>query len=357
MPLSRRFILPMLVALLAIAAGCGGDGSDGGSDTQGLNAENVPPNAVAVVAGTPILRTDFERFFDQAEKAAQAQGREFPDAGTPDYVLLQNQAVDLLIERVELAEEAEALGIEVTDAEVTERLDELKQQYYEGDEQQYQDELEAFGLTDENVRADIRDQLISEKIFDEVTADVSVTDADVQAYYDEHQDEFTTADSREVAHILVDTKKKAQEIFGQLQDGADFAKLAKEFSTDTGSAENGGRLTDEKGTFVPEFEEVAFSLETGEIGEPVKSEFGWHVIKALEDTVEGGVTPFDEVKDSIEEQLLTDRRNEGMASWLRDVRAKYEGQVAYAVGFGPLPETSTSTTSTAATPTGTTGGG
>jgi parvulin-like peptidyl-prolyl isomerase len=352
-------LLLLLLAMLGVAAGCGGEG---GAESQpdGISSENVPANAVAIVAGTSVLRTDFERFFNQAEKAAEARGEPFPEAGTPEYLVLQNQAVDYLIQRVELAKEADALGITVTDAEVTERLDQFKQQYFEGDEDKYKEEIATIGITEDDLRADLRAQLISEKIYDEVTGGATIPDGDVQAYYDENQDLFTTPDSREVAHILVETKKEAQDVYQQLQDGASFEELAKKLSTDEGSAENGGKLTDQKGSFVPEFEEVAFTLDTGEVGEPVQSQFGWHVIKALEDTVKGAVTPFAEVESSIKEQLLGEKRNEAMAAWLKDVRVKYESQIGYGAGFAPPPappESSTSSTATETAPATSTSGG
>jgi parvulin-like peptidyl-prolyl isomerase len=341
--MSRLFlVVPVLVAAVAIAAGCGGGGDDQAATTQG--SENVPADAVAVVAGTPVTKAEFDRFFAQREKAAEAQGQQFPAAGTPEYVQLQNQAVDFLVQRIELAKEAESLGIAVTDQQVTARVDELKDQFFSGDDAKYQEELKALGLTEQDVRADVRAQLIAEQIFDQVTKDVTVTAEDVKSYYDDNTEQFEVPESREVAHILVETKKEAQDLYAQLQDGADFAALAKEHSTDTASAENGGELTDERGSFVPEFEEVAFALDTGAVGEPVKSEFGWHIIKALEDTKPAETTTFEDAKDSIEEQLLEERRNEAMSTWVNQVRTKFASQVSYAVGFAAPPADTTATT-------------
>jgi parvulin-like peptidyl-prolyl isomerase len=341
--MSRLFlVVPVLVAAVAIAAGCGGGGDDQAATTQ--SSENVPADAVAVVAGTPVTKAEFDRFFAQREKAAEAQGQQFPAAGTPEYVQLQNQAVDFLVQRIELAKEAESLGIAVTDQQVTARVDELKDQFFSGDDAAYQAELKSLGLTEEDVTADVRAQLIAEQIFDQVTKDVTVTAEDVKSYYDDNAEQFEVPESREVAHILVETKKEAQDLYAQLQDGADFAALAKEHSTDTASAENGGKLTDERGSFVPEFEEVAFALDTGAVGEPVKSQFGWHIIKALEDTQPAETTSFEDAKDSIEEQLLEERRNEAMSTWVNQVRTKFASQVSYAVGFAAPPADTTATT-------------
>ena len=334
-------VVPVVLAAVAIAAGCGG-GGDEPAATQ--SSENVPADAVAVVADTPVTKAEFDRFFTQREKAAEAQGQPFPDAGTPEYVDLQNQAVDFLVQRIELAKEAESLGIAVTDQEVSTRVDELKNQFFGGDDAKYQKELETLGLTETDVRADVRAQLIAEKIFDRVTKDVTVSAEDVKSYYDDNKGQFDVPESREVAHILLKTKKEADDVYAQLQDGADFATLAKKLSTDTASAKDGGKLTDERGSFVPEFEEVAFALETGEIGKPVKSQFGWHVIKVLQDTKPAQTTSFEDAKASIEEQLLQERRNEAMTTWVNQVRTKFASQVAYATGFAAPPVADTTAT-------------
>jgi foldase protein PrsA len=327
-----------LLALVAIAvsAGCGGGGEgDGGGAPE---AQDVPDGAVAVVSDTTIPRADFDRFFEQAKVAAEARGETFPAVGTPEYEQLRREAIDLLVSRAVFRKEAQALGITVADQEVTDRLDELKQQYYQGDEQRYEQELKSLGLTEEDIRAELETQLLNQKLFDEVTKDVSVTDEDVRKYYDENRDRFRAPDSREVAHILVDTKKKAQELYAELEAGADFAELAKDNSTDESSAQNGGQLPDparKDGSLVPEFEKVAFELATGEISKPVKSEYGWHIIKALTDTKPASTTPFDQVEKDIREQLLQEKRNAAMTEWVTDTRAKYASETSYATGFEP----------------------
>jgi foldase protein PrsA len=340
--LHRWFLLPVVGVVVALAAACGGGDGD---SSEGTSTVDVPADAVAVVGEEAVPRSEFDRLFKQAEAAYTAQQRDFPAPGTPEYEQLKNQTVDFLIQRIQFEREAETLGITVTDDEVAERLTELKQQFFEGDEQVYQEELEKQGITEADVLADLRAQLISRKIFDEVTKGETVTDAEVDTYYEENTEQFSTPESREVAHILVDDKALADDLYAQLQDGADFAELAKKHSTDTGSAEEGGKLTDVRGSFVPEFEEVAFALETGEVGEPVQSQFGWHVITALADTKPAETTPLAEVRDSVRDQLLQDKQNKAMAAWVEQVRTRYAGLIAYATGFAPA--------STATLPTGT----
>jgi parvulin-like peptidyl-prolyl isomerase len=330
---SRTLAVSVAIAAAMLVAGCGGGG--GKSDST-QSSEDVPANAVAIVAGTPILRTQYDRFFKQAEAAYESQGQEFPKAGTPEYAKLQSQAVDFLLQRAEFEKEAQGLGITVTDGEIDKKLTELKNQFFEGDDAKYQQELKNQGLSEADVKADLEAQLLSEKIFNQVTKGATVSDEQLKTYYDEHGSDYTTAEKRQVAHILVDSKSLADKIYAQLQDGADFAELAKKYSTDKASAKNGGELTDEKGSFVPEFEKVAFALDTGEIGEPVKSQYGWHVIRALSDTQPAAKQSFAEVKATIRGSLLSEQRNTKMTDWVNGVRAKYGPQVAYAVGFEPV---------------------
>ncbi len=345
--LSPRLLVPpvlVVAALLALAA-CGGGGE---ATTQGANTSSadVPADAVAVVDGTPLPRAAFDRFLTQSKNAYEAQGRPFPTTGSPEYEQLKSSTIGYLVQRTVLEKEAAALGVTVSDADVQKDLDGLIDQYFGGDQQAYTAELEKQGLTDEDVRSDVKARLIEQKLFDDVTKDVTIDETDVRTYYDENKAEFETPESREVAHILVKTKKEADEIYQQLQDGADFATLAKEKSQDPGSAVDGGKLTDERGSFVPEFEEVAFAIETGEVAEPVKSDFGWHVITALEDTKPAATTPFDEAKPEIERTVLQQKKNEAMAAWVADVTKKYD--IVYAPGFQPLGETGAGAAATTA---------
>jgi len=333
--LARLTLLPLLGAVLALAAGCGG-GSGAGAVTQ-----EVPENAVAAVAGTPVLRSDYDCLLKQAEAAYEAKSTEFPKAGTPEYEGLKAQAVDFLVQRVEFAKESAVLKIAVTDEEVAKRLDEYKQQFFQGDEQAYQDELEKAGISEPCALQQLRAQLVSEKLFADVTKAETVTDEEIQTYYDESKDRFTTPESRDVAHILVKTKDEADKLYQEVQDGGDFAKLAKEHSVDEASAKDGGKLTDQKGTFVPEFEAAAFALKTGEVSEPVETTYGWHIIKALADAVPEKVVPLAEAKDSIRAQLLQETQNKAMSRWVTQIRQTYTARIAYAVGFEPPKPTST----------------
>lgn len=334
---ARTILLPAVLALAFVAAACGED--------EGAN-KSVPPGAIAVVGDQEIEKAEFDRLIKQAETSAEAQGQEFPEIGSPEYNDLKDAIVRSLVERAEFELEAEEMGIEVTDAEVEKRLDELKQQFFQGDEEKYRKEIAKQGLTDERVREEIRSRLLSEKIYEKVTSTVKVSQADIKEYYDKNKTQFQQPESREVRHILVTKESQAMDIYEQLLDGANFAALAKKFSQDTASASKGGKYTAVKGQSVAPFDKFVFAADTGDLSRPVKTEFGFHVIEVLSDIKPKSVTPLKEVQASVRDTLLREKQNETMREWVNDLQEKYEDEVAYAPGFAPAATTTGETTGT-----------
>lgn len=316
-----------LAAVTLVAAGCG-------------DTDEIPADAVAVVDGTSITRSSLDELLARAKKSYTAQKREFPKAGTPEYQSLQNQAVAYLVQREEYAREAEDLGIEITDAEVAKELDKVKQEYFQNDQKKFEAGLKEQGYTVAALREDIHAQLVSKKLYERVTKDVQVTDADLQQHYAENKDQYSVAESRSVRHILVKTKAEADKLHAQLESGADFAALAKQSSLDPGSKEQGGKLTVSRGQTVAPFDKAAFSLKTNQLSAPVKTEFGYHLIQPLAAVKAGSVTPFAKVKAQIRTQLVEERKNKAVSDWAAEIEKEYDGKVTYAAGFEP-PDTST----------------
>ena len=313
-----------MLTLVALA-GCGG-----GSD-------KVPADAVAVVDGTEIKRSDYDQIVAQAKKSYKNQKREFPKAGSQEFQTLKNQVVQFLVQREQFEQQAAALDVEITEKQVDDRLAQIQKQYFGGDKKKFEKQLKDQGLTEAQVRKDIRSQIVSEKIFAEVTGKVKVTDKQVEEYYAKNKSQYSQPESREVRHILVKTRAKADDIYNQLKAGADFAALAKKFSEDTGSKANGGKLTISKGQTVAPFDQTAFLLKKNEISKPVKTEFGFHIIQPLGDVKAAKVTPLKEVQDSIRQQLAQTKKNEAMTKWVEDLKKDYEDKISYAVGFTPPP--------------------
>ncbi len=205
-------------------------------------------------------------------------------------------------------------------------------QYFGGSQKKYEDSLEKQGITDEQVREELKSTLISEKIFAKVGNSAKVTNAEIQAYYASNPDQYGQKPSRDVRHILVASKVLADDLHGQLENGADFAALAKKYSTDPGSNKTGGKLTIERGGTVPPFDKAAFALKVGELSQPVKTQFGWHIIEALTPEKTGTTTPLKSVRKTISDTLLGQKRSDAVTKWLEALKKEYEGKIEYAIG-------------------------
>lgn len=137
-----------------------------------------------------------------------------------------------------------------------------------------------------------------------LTNDV-VTDEAIQAAYDARFNEFAGEDEFDASHILVETEEEAKALKAQLDDGADFAELARENSTGP-SGPNGGALGwFGKGQMVPEFEEAVIALEKGQVSEPVQTQFGWHLVK-LNDKRKTEAPELDAVRDELAQSIQQD---------------------------------------------------
>lgn len=323
------FLLPLaLVAALAVSA-CGG----------GSSSAAIPDGAVAVVKDKPVSKQQFDQLLAQAKKSAETSKQDFPAVGTPEYEAVKTKIVNGLVEQKEWELEGESMGLKVTDDEVGKRLDELKQQYFQGDEQKYGAELKKQGLTDAQVRSELRSRILSDKIYKSVTKDVKVSDAEIAAYYKKNTAQYAQPSSRDVRHILVKTKAQAEKLYRQIKAGADFAELAKKNTQDQASKADGGKFTAFKGRTVAPFDKFVFDAATGDLSKPIKTEFGWHIIEVLSAVKPETTTPLAEVKDSIRTTLLQQKQNQAMRTWIADLKAKYGGDVSYAPGYAPAKST------------------
>lgn len=183
-----------------------------------------------------------------------------------------------MIDQQVIEQSAKKLNITATDAEVNEELTNLKSQF--PSEDQFQQTLQGQGMSMKDLTQQLRAKVLLNKI---ATKDVKISDADVKKYYDEHGKDFEQPEQVHARHILVDTEAEAKAIADQLKKGTDFAQLAKEKSKDTSSGANGGDLGFfGKGQMVPEFDKVVFDLKPNQISDPVKTQFGYHIIQLIE---------------------------------------------------------------------------
>jgi foldase protein PrsA len=185
---------------------------------------------------------------------------------------------------------------EVSDKEVNQRLGDIKEQV--GDKEEYTMFLQKQGFKNEQELKDHIEQSLY--FFKATTEGVKVSDKQIKDYYEQHKDQYTEL---RTSHILVDNESTAKEIEKELKKGTDFAELAKKQSTDQVSAAEGGDLGYLSGRsqeMDPTFLEAVLKLKKGEVSGPVKTVFGYHLIKVTEIKE----TPFSEVKDQIKHALM-----------------------------------------------------
>jgi parvulin-like peptidyl-prolyl isomerase len=337
------FILPLALLLAA----CGGKSS------------SLKSSDVAVVSDQHITKATFDQVMEQQRLSLKSQGKAFPKAGSTEYATLRTQVMSVLVQNAEFEAEASKLGVTVGDKDVQSQLDQIKQQYFGGSEKRYEQQLKKQGYTDQAIREQIRMQLLSQALFDKVTADVKASDKAVHTYYVAHRSDYPP--TRDVSEILVGKNKQAlaKSIHDQVKNGADFAELAKKYSQDPGSKDIGGKFTAKKGQDVPEFDAAVFSsAKRGALLDPVNTkQYGWFVIKLLSEIKP---TAEADVAATIRAQLEQQDRNAEMTDWVKKITKSYcsNSKVRYQAGYEPAPDpcaalaTATNTTSTTTTTAG-----
>ncbi|SMB86484.1 peptidyl-prolyl cis-trans isomerase C [Desulfonispora thiosulfatigenes DSM 11270] len=282
---------------------------------------------VAKVNDEVITRDELD---NKVVQIAASEGLNLEDpqyASFKDYFDLQvlNQIIDEKL----LMKQAEKKNIKADSKVVDEKLAQIKGQF--ASDKEYKEYYEKqFKMSEKEIKQVVTDSIIMEKLFAEITKDVKIT-TDLQTYYNENKEEFNQPEKIKAKHILVETEKEAKEILKQVTENkADMEKLAQEKSIDPSAKENKGNLGYfPRGSMVPEFEEVAFALNAGEIAkEPVKSQFGYHIIQ-VEDKVAAKQLSFEEAKGQIEDKLLTGAKNNKVMEYLTEVRkeAKIENKL------------------------------
>ncbi|MBJ7959279.1 MULTISPECIES: peptidylprolyl isomerase PrsA [Bacillus] len=188
----------------------------------------------------------------------------------------------------------------VSDEEAKKQVEAAKEQM--GDK--FKVALEQVGLKNED---ELKERMKPEIALEKAIR-ATVTDKDVK---DNHKPEM------KVSHILVKDEKTAKEVKEKINNGEDFTALAKQYSEDTGSKEQGGEIAGfAPGQTVKEFEEAAYKLDAGQVSEPIKTSYGYHIIKV---TDKKELKPFDEVKDTIRKDLEQQRLQDATGKWKQKV--------------------------------------
>jgi foldase protein PrsA len=189
-----------------------------------------------------------------------------------------SQALRTMMLSEAVNEEANSLGIRVTDNELEQELS-LMKQGYDDEEQFYKAMDEQLGMNREEVREEAHYRLLLEKLS---IRNVDVTPSEIDQYLEEHREEFKPSKQYQIAQIVVESKEEAQGLLNQLVDGVDFGTLAKRYSLDEFTAEEGGNVgwVEEHDPFVdPGILQAVLSMKVGEVTGPIQTEEGFILVQ------------------------------------------------------------------------------
>lgn len=298
--LSGLLVSLTIASMLLVATACSSD------DLARVNSE-------------VITRAEFDAILEMAKSQNPTVFE-----GSEDSTLVieyKRSLLDTLIENELVRQAAEQEGVEIAEADIDAQVDATITDF--PDEDTFNEALASANMTMDDLRDNVRDQLLYESLYDKVAPEVDVTDDRIAAYYEENKDLFVTGDTSQLSHILFETDDKAtaEQILAEIKAGGDFAALAKEHSIDPGSGANGGDLgwssTD---AYVPEFKDAADALAKGAISDLVESDFGWHIILKVDEKA-GGQQTLEEVSASINSTLAQQGRSEALVAYMDKFRA------------------------------------
>jgi len=282
---------------------------------------------VATVNGEPIPKARLDEAF---KAAVEASGVKANDLSAEQKLNGYRQILDELIMDKLVANAA--AGETVSDEELNAEIAKLKKQF--PSEEAFQAQLKEAGQTPEKLTTSLRTMLQQQRwMQNQVKDNAPVGEADAKKFYDSNTEEFKNPEQVKASHILFLVNKDDSAEVGKQKEaaakkavalakkkGADFSKLAKELSEEPGAKESGGSLGFfSKDKMVPEFAEAAFSQKPGEIGGPVRTQFGWHVI-LVEEKKPAGTVPFEEVKDQIAAYLKNTKQREAVQGVLKSLK-------------------------------------
>lgn len=257
-------------------------------------------------------------------------------------------ALNQLVQEEVLLIKAKELNLIPTDEElnkkVEERITELEEYY--GGKEELDKAKESYNYTDETFNTFIKNQIIQEVVVEDITKDITVSDDEIKTYYNDNKDTYFTQNPGAISqHILFETEKEAQKCSDEISSGKTTFEDAFKLYSDNASSgtyplsENLGFVEYEQENFDKDFLAGLKTLKVNEVSKPVKSSFGYHIIKATEITKEKTILKLEDVKESIKEQLLYDKKYELYQNKLIEWKEELDVKItADSIGYNPEEE-------------------
>jgi peptidyl-prolyl cis-trans isomerase C len=340
----RNFILFLSCLILANCAGSRQSQSGTSSGTR------LPP-VVATVDDHPIPTKLYEMYLKNGREELGLDPN--TEEGRRKLEQLEEGIISELIDRTLIAGEAERRGLTLAPDKMAQAEQRTISQF--GGEQKYDEYLKSHHLTRDEYREVIKLEVYGAALREELNKDISVTGDAIKSYYEAHKNDpdFQLAERVTASHILINARpnvisqqlqnekhltgdalqtavkeemerrrKTAEALRQKVMTGADFAALARESSEDPSSKEKGGDLgTFTRGTHTRAFDDAAFTIKPGTVGEVAQSDFGFHVIKVSKHEQARPMT-LEEAAPEIRSRLLTEREAAKLGDWLKDARHK-----------------------------------
>ncbi|MDB6065120.1 MAG: Peptidylprolyl isomerase [Pedosphaera sp.] len=271
----------------------------------------LPDSVVAKGKGFEVKRSRLDEELTRVKASITASGRQIPPAQLP---MIEVKLLDgLIISDILVAKATDADKVKGKE-DSEKRFDLIKKNAQS--ETALALQLKSMGLTEDTLRVRLKEEATAQAV---LKSKVTVKDEDVKKFYDDNPSKFEQPEMVRASHILIMTgdkngspmseddkkakRKKIEDILKKAKEpGADFGKLAKEYSEDPGSKDNGGEYKFPRGQMVPEFEAAAFSLQTNQISDVITTSFGYHIIK-LSEKIPAKKVEFAEASSNIKSYL------------------------------------------------------
>ncbi len=313
MKILKKIIAIGLITLFAMSTVACSNKANAGSST-----------AVAKVGDVEIPKTRYDDQITYLDSMMQWQfGADYSTntEAMAYYEQQKKEALDFLIDAELLLQKAIALNLEVSEEEIATELETTKAGFES--EEAFNSALKTGNLTLEDLKENIKKDLLVSKIVEQQTSDLAVTDEEISDYYNANQAQFTTSPGAQMAHVLLETEEAAKEAKAAYDSGTStFEELAAKHNTDS-TKDTGGALgfvSYDAANYDPDFLAGAKTLKEGEVSAPVKSAFGWHLIKVSDIQSEATITPLDEVKESIKASIEAQKATEKLDAYLESLR-------------------------------------